>query len=274
MDRSEQIKNIQKEYNFPLDMLKDYICENTNIKVAEFKKITNGIDSEIYDIGQYIVKIRRKTPNHFSCVKWAADKCREVGVKVPEIIYCGKISDSDKLLDIMIEEKIQGTPLTPDLYEEAGAELRKIHSIEVNGFWRMHEDGKFDFDINGIRQDGLQFLFENKNDVIPPVLCHGDYRCDHILCGENNINGIIDFGDFNGGSVYYDLAHFYVYSADKKYFGRFIKGYGEIDEKALIKKAVEFLTWDLEDSKKDGNKNNTKIIERRLHEMLEINRIL
>jgi len=267
MDRREQIKNVHKEYNFPLDILRSYIYKNTNIKVAELKKITKGIDCEIYDIGQYMVKIRRQTPNHFSCVKWVMDKCREIGVKVPEIIHCGKISDSGKLLDIMIEEKIQGRPLTSDLYEEAGAELRKIHSIKVNGFWRMHEDGTFDFDINGVLQDGSKCLFKNKEDVIPPILCHGDYRIDHILCENGHINGIIDFGDFNGESIYYDLAHFHVYSADKKHFSRFIKGYGEIDEKTLINKAVEFLEWDLGEAKENGDENRTKTIEQKLLEM-------
>jgi len=190
-------------------------------------------------------------------------------VKVPEIIHCGKILNNDKLLDIMIEEKIQGSPLTPDLYEEAGAELRKIHSIKVNGFWRMHEDGTFDFDINGVLQDGSKRLFENKEDVIPPILCHGDYRCDHILCENGHITGIIDFGDFNGGSIYYDLAHFYVYSVDKKYFDRFIKGYGEIDEKALINRAIEFLEWDLSEAKENGDEDKTKTIERKLLEILQ-----
>jgi len=264
MERDDHILNIHKEYNFPLDILRDYIYENTKITVSHFKKIIDGVDSEIYDIGDYMVKIRRKTPNHFSCVKWAVNKCREQNVKAPEIIHCGKISDSDNnIFDIIIEEKIQGRPLTPDLYEEAGAELRKIHSIKTGGFWRRHEDGTFDFDINGILQDGSGSIFDNNKDMSKiPVLCHGDYQPKHILCGEH-LNAVIDFGDFCGGDGYYDILDF-LRGSDEKYFDKFIKGYGEINNKELMTRIIKTLTNDLTESKKNGDENEAKKLERKL----------
>ena len=93
--------------------------------MTNIKKITNGIENEVYDIGQHIVKIRRNGDVPFECVKWAVDICKENNIKVPDIIHCGKISDTISVFDIIIEEKIPGKCIPPDLYEEAGAELKK-----------------------------------------------------------------------------------------------------------------------------------------------------
>ena len=276
MGSNENILDIHREYNFPLDILREYIYENANIAVSDFKKITDGVDnevyeigSEVYDIGRYMVKIRRDGDVPFSCVKWAVEKCREQSVKVPEIIYCGKISDSAQTLDIIIEEKIHGHPLTPDLYREAGAELRKIHSVKVHGYWRMHEDGRFDFDINGVLQDGSGSIFDDNKDMSKiPVLCHGDYRPDHILCGEH-INGIIDFGEFHGGDGYYDIVDF-LRCSDEQYFDRFISGYGEINIKELLQRVVETLTDDTAEARKSGDEDEAKNLERKLHHIMKM----
>ena len=267
--------NLHKQFNFPLDILRNYIYEHTNIKVCEFKKITNGIECEVYDIGEYMAKIKRKGEVPFDCIKWVTDKCREHDIKVPDIIHCGRISDMVSTFDIIIEEKIQGECITPDLYEEAGAELRKLHNIKVNGFWKMYEMGKFYIDINGNRPDDgntynsslrdilkyfreesiydsadtdyiEQLLYEYRNLKISPVLCHGDYHPRHILGGEH-LNGIIDFGDFQGGSGYIDLVNFQMYS-DKKHFDKFLKGYGGMDEKEFILTKVHTIVWEIIES--------------------------
>ena len=224
MAADDYVLNLHKQFNFPLEILSDYIYKHTNIKIYDFKKIANGIECEVYDIGQYMAKIRRKGEVPFDCIKWAVDKCKEYGIKVPNIIHCAKISDKVSDFDIIIEEKIQGQSITPDLYEEAGIELRKIHNITVNGFWKMYEPGEFYIDINGDKKGGddgynaslrdilkylrdenicdsaninyiEQILYQRGNIKISPVLCHGDYHPGHILGGEH-ITGIIDFGDF------------------------------------------------------------------------------
>ena len=276
--------NLHKQFNFPLDILRNYIYEHTNIKVHDFKKITNGIECEVYDIGRYMAKIRRKGEVPFDCIKWAVDKCKEHDVKVPDIIHCGKISDTVSDFDIIIEEKIQGECITEDLYEEAGAELRKIHNIKVNGYWKMYEAGKFYIDINGnkpandnyddyndslrniikyFRDENIydsentdyieQLLYQPRSIEISPVLCHGDFHPRHIL-GDRHINGIIDFGDFQGGNSYIDLVNFQMYS-DEKHFDKFLKGYGEIDEKIFMREKVHTLLWEIiesEDKRRKG----------------------
>ena len=35
--------NLHKQFNFPLDILREYIYERMNIKVCSFEKITDGI---------------------------------------------------------------------------------------------------------------------------------------------------------------------------------------------------------------------------------------
>ena len=71
MANNDFIINLHKDFNFPLDTLRDYLYENINIVVSDFIKITNGCENEVYDIGQYMVKIRRKGEVPYSCIKWA-----------------------------------------------------------------------------------------------------------------------------------------------------------------------------------------------------------
>ena len=267
--------NLHKQFNFPLDILRDYIYEHTNLKVRDFKKITDGIECEVYDIGQHMAKIRRMGEVPFDCIKWVAEKCKEHGIKVANIVHCGKISDATSVFDIIIEEKIQGECISPGLYEEAGAELRKLHDIKVNGFWKMYEAGKFYIDINGNRADDgntydaslcdilkyfreediydfadtdyiERILCEYRNLKISPVLCHGDFHPRHILGGEH-INGIIDFGDFQGGSGYIDLVNFQMYS-DEKHFDKFLRGYGGMDENEFLLTKVHTILWEIIES--------------------------
>jgi hypothetical protein len=199
-------------------MLREYIYRHANIKVCDFRKITNGIECEVYDIGQHMAKLRRRGEVPFECIKWVADLCKEHDIKVPDIIHCGRISDGVSAFDIIIEEKIQVDPIVPDLYEEAGFVLRKIHNIKVDGFWKMYEVGKFYMDINGNKDDDddsyntslcdvikyfreeniydladinyiERLLYEHRNLKISPVLCHGDYDPRHIL-GKGRIKRI------------------------------------------------------------------------------------
>ena len=291
--------NLHKQFNFPLDILRNYIYERTGIKFRGFKKITDGIECEVYNIGRYIVKIRRKGEVPFDCIKWAVDKCKLHGIKVPDIVYCGRISDTAADFDIIIEETVQGSPAAPELYEQAGAELRKIHNIKVGGFWKMYEPGKFCIDINDgkidvsddynnslrgvikyFRDENIygraeinyieRLLCEYLNLKISPVLCHGDYHPRHILGGKR-LNGIIDWGDFQGGSGYVDLVNFQMYSnsntnsnSDTGHFGRFFKGYGEIDEKEFLLNKVHTILWEIIENGDESEIKIKKAYEREL----------
>ena len=280
--------NLHEQFNFPLAILRDYIYQHTNIKVCDFKKITDGIECEVYDIENHIVKIRRNGEVPFNCIKWAVDKCKESNIKVPSISHCGKISDTLSDYDIIIEEKIQGECITPNLYEEAGTELRKIHNIKVNGFWKMYEFGKFYFDINEeinndenneyntsirniikyFRNENIyisrdidyieQLLYQRRNMKASPVLCHRDYHPRHIL-GKKHINGILDFGDFQGGNGYIDLINFQMYS-DEKHFDKFLKGYGKIDDAIFLQEKVHTLLWEIIASENKRRKGYEQIL--------------
>jgi len=272
--------------------------KHTYIKVHGVKKIIGGIENEVYDVGQHMVKIRRRGEVPFACIKWVTDLCKENDIKVPDILHCGKISDAVSDFDIIMEEKIQGQPITPDLYEEAGVELRKIHNIKANGFWKMYEVGRFYIDIDGNRankdDDGTaydnslcdiieyfheqqiyksketdyieQLLYEHQNLKISPVLCHGDYHPRHIFGGER-LNGIIDWGDFQGGSGYIDLVNFQMYSK-AEHFDKFLKGYGEIDEKEFMLHKIHTILWEIIESEDEIR----KAYEQELLKTININR--
>ena len=290
MNREDYEFRLHQEFNFPLDVLREYICRKTDISVSNFIKIVDGVDSEVYDIGKYIAKIGRNCEISYSCIQWAMKKCKERNIKVPEVIHCGRISNGNTEFDIMVEEKIDGNSMTSNLYEEAGAELKKIHSIKVDGFWKMYELGKFYIPANNEKHstDGAysplrdllaeyrareifsfkdieymeQAIKQHENLEVYPVLCHGDFVPSHILCGKS-LNGIIDFGDFQGGSIYIDIACFAI-NSDEKHFDKFIKGYGEIDRHELALNTIFQLLWDLIEVRGYDDKKDEQNIEQKL----------
>ncbi|MCL2197626.1 MAG: hypothetical protein FWB80_01765 [Defluviitaleaceae bacterium] len=99
MANQDFISNLHEGFNFPLDLLREYIEKNVGVKAADFKKITKGYDSEVYDIGEFFVKIRREGDVTYECIKWAVEQC--VGVKTAKIFHCGKISGTARCLDFL-----------------------------------------------------------------------------------------------------------------------------------------------------------------------------
>lgn len=289
MANLEFISRLHEGFNFPLRKLRAYIEKNVGITVADFRKVTAGYDSEVYDIGEFFVKIRREGEVPHGCIKWAVEQCAGRGIKVPKIFHCGTIDE----LDIIVEGKVAGEPLPPSLYEEAGVQLRKIHSVRVGGFWRRHLDGNFDFaeyadlaasntrermkEIPLINADGVfdtaamqrmeEALREYEGLKSTAVLCHGDYAPRHILCEGGEISGIIDFGEFHGGSGYSDLAYFAL-NSDERYFEDFLAGYGDINECELqINKIISLMGY-LAHSRKIGDESDAKRLEIKLERNL------
>ena len=77
-------QNAHEKHFLPLLIEAGFVAEVAGqAEICDFKKLTNGIESEVYDIGHHIVKIRRNGDVPFECVKWAVDIRREHQVKVP-----------------------------------------------------------------------------------------------------------------------------------------------------------------------------------------------
>ena len=120
-----------------------------------------------------------------------------------------------------------------------GQVIARLHSVPVDGFYRRHADGSFEFADNAALQaadlanrlDNLRLLagaglltqaeVRRAEGLLPEavaargdgpaVLCHGELFPDHIFvaAGEDEavtVTGLIDFGDACGGRPLDDLA--------------------------------------------------------------------
>lgn len=237
------------------EQLQRLITQNTTFgKITQYEKIVRGYDNEVYDVqtqggANLIVRISRYGDSSFVSEAWAMDQCRQHDVPVPEVYFVGDITVADQQLQGMIMQKSQGVGLSTlldDLDEaqpqtalyNAGQVLRKINSIPVDGFYKRHEDGTWDFanwdrisasTINdrtsekerilqaGISEQDFDFLITQLKTYLDryhydhAVLCHADYLPEHIFVdpGTLEVRDIIDFGEFQGGPYILDLAYFH-----------------------------------------------------------------
>ncbi|MDQ6985491.1 MAG: aminoglycoside phosphotransferase family protein [Candidatus Dojkabacteria bacterium] len=174
----------------------------------------------------------------------------EQKVKVPEVIYYE--TDSGRFgSPYMIVTEIKGEPLyTKDqnikrkVLNKAGEDLAIINSFKVNGFswiesineeiiianYKTYQDFHFsglEKRFNSIINEGLlngkssQYInkINTSNKVFSEYttghLAHGDFDISSVYYSDDTYTGIIDFGDVRVGSIYYDLAHNYLYDGEE-----------------------------------------------------------
>ncbi|CAF1444414.1 unnamed protein product [Rotaria sordida] len=228
------------------EIISRLILKVTGHDMKEKQRIIEGNDSEVYDVKMVndehvILKVHRFGDVLYNQEVWAINESRKHGVPVPQVLFVGQEMINNELRDTMILEKvIDERNLSKNdivrVLEQAGAILKRIHSVKVHGYWRLHHDNQWDFDswidyvkssikdrtedkealfnVDFIEED-FKFiikchdLFMNTYECHQPVLCHGDYTPEHWFVDENlNITGIIDFGDMQGGPVTTDFAIF------------------------------------------------------------------
>jgi len=234
--------------------LQELISRNTNFgKIVRYEKIVRGYDNEVYDVqtqdgASLFIRIARYGDSSFDSEAWAMDQCKQHNVPVPAVYFVGDITIEGQQLQTMITQKSQGVALSKlfdHLNEEqtrialynAGQTLKKIHTIPVEGFYKRHEDGTWDFanwdrisastlrdrtdekDLimqAGVTGDDFDFLIAQYKSYFDrfhydhAVLCHADYLPEHIFFDPEtlDVRDIIDFGEFQGGPYILDLAYF------------------------------------------------------------------
>lgn len=236
-------------YQTPQLLVFDLIQQVTSDEPTSLEKLVRGYDNEVYVIQtrqgrDYIVRIQQHGEIGFAEEQWAIERCRAVGVPVPEICHIGAITVGDQSKSVMVQHRSPGRPLaevyttlkSADLahvFRQVGAMLSKIHSVPVGGFYQRHPDGGWDFPdwasidqanrrdrtterpqllAAGLQEAEIDALFAITLDQEPPVerqpvLCHGDLGPDHLFVDTDlTVTGVIDFGQFQGGLPIVDFA--------------------------------------------------------------------
>lgn len=167
----------------PEEVIRDVIKEETGLDLVSKNKIVAGEVNEVYEIvlsnkKHVILRISKGGYPGFLQEKWAIDRCKGLGVPVPEIIfikYINKFVSSEieikgEKKSMCLMEKIDGEPLergTIDfgkldlelqkrIIRQAGEILSKIHSISTKGFGWIIGAGKAEYKTsNGLIQNLL-----------------------------------------------------------------------------------------------------------------------
>jgi aminoglycoside phosphotransferase (APT) family kinase protein len=193
-----------------------------------------------------VVRIRRYGSVSYASEAWAIEACRSAGAPVPEILLVDTIALDGDERDVMVQRAVPGRPLgdlqdtlsrdeLAHIWGQAGEALARIHSVPAGGFYKMRQPGVWDFpseasvslsarearqsDLDELRQRGvpgddleaLEALLDAAENAFPverPSLLHGDFLPDHLFVDDAlRLRGVIDFGDFQGGSRIIDLAN-------------------------------------------------------------------
>jgi aminoglycoside phosphotransferase (APT) family kinase protein len=192
---------------------------------------------------QLYVHIRRYGELPFADIVWALGQARAAGALVPDVLFYGRCSIDGAERDVMIQRGIPGRPLEELLatlsddqlrwcYLQAMPTLAKIHSVPVDGY-QMRREGVWDYldwetlaaawiKKRAAERDSMFVVGFTEAECVRmltaldqllrrfpcerPVLLQGDFSPGHLLFDDAlNFTGVLDFGQFHGGSPVFDF---------------------------------------------------------------------
>lgn len=257
-------------FNTPENIVFNLVQEVTNLSPINRKKIVKGYDNEVYEVEtkegtSFIIRIKHFGESSMQQEEWVINQYKNAGVPVPEVYKVSTFQMNDEEREYMIQKKVHGKPLGEikkeftqeqlnKIYENAGRTLKQLHSVKVEGFYKRHENGVWDFtewyrlvnsdvvdrgkESNLIIRSGfteeevkrmIKYLEIHRDEFSceQSVLCHGDYLEEHIFIDDDlNIAAIIDFGMYRGDHPIHDFARLYM---DSRFINMdvFRRGYGD-----------------------------------------------
>jgi aminoglycoside phosphotransferase (APT) family kinase protein len=171
---------------------------------------------------------------------------RKQQVQVPEVLFFE--NDNESLgMSLMLVKEILGSSIedypplvgNEDILCKAGQQLAVLNQIQVDGFGWIKRGKEscgnilqgehlslqeyiyacFDEDLFLLSEDvfhrdvAIQIKTTITNGLAlmvrhPSCLNHGDFDDSHIFSHNGNFTGLIDFGEMQGNSPFYDLGHF------------------------------------------------------------------
>lgn len=214
-------------------------------------RITRGETNEVYEVGTstgslFMVRISRNGSYAFDHERWAAHNASRIGIRAPEYLFVAGFKDGENC-SLAILPKIEGeivdiwdTSVTDDelvrykpVVAQAGEELRRIHSIPATGFGPLNGQGEgpyetlydrlamqfaaaeeYDRDLSSTASRALERVSKSLP-TTPPILIHGDFGPKHFVVADGRLDGILDWGNVEGGTPEMDFARWNFYYRDR-----------------------------------------------------------
>lgn len=248
-------------FNTPTEVVAAAIQKASHSNPVQSEKIIAGEINEVYSVktengNEVIVRISHRDKPRFETEKFALDRAREVGVPTPRVLLIDQ--------NICVEEKLPGEQLnkvfskgrdekSKNLVMKAGSFLSKIHSVEVDWFGGIDENGRGTFAsweeyiLDDTKKEVLFEKISLKHQLDPihikkafeilksgtyiysgikSRLLHGDFSPKHILVKNGEIAGVLDMEDCKGGDIARDFAWWEYFHGENFPIEWLMEGYG------------------------------------------------
>lgn len=254
----------------------DAISKDFSMSVSDVAQVTNGYDSTVFRAvyGGADIYIRTNSkPGAFAVEAKGYEAISSVSVPTPRILAYQEspheIGKPTMIMSAAHGVELSRAQLLPheklNIYEEMGDTLRRIHSIQIEGFGELEVidsqlEGKskswseyWDSDNNLDRKE-LHYLAESgaatQEEMIAVEaihreisllkiekgsLLHLDLNPNHVFVQNNKISSIIDLGRLISGDPRYDIAMCLAFQNSEEQ-ERFKKGYGELSTDPVVDK--------------------------------------
>lgn len=260
-DYQEYLEQKHQQNNSPTELINQIVKDATGKIPQTTKKIVAGESNEVYDITlanqeNVILRINQSDFPAFRREKWAIEQASKIGVPTPELLLLKEIpKENNQIMSLWVQRKIPGEPLergainygslNPQLLRryinQAGEILAKIHSIDVNGFGYLDENGQGEFPTvkallsEHLGQEKTYFDIAHQQNIDPqiltrvfslleklaatapdikPKLNHNDFNPKHIIVSGEKVTGIIDWGEVHGHSPVNEFAQWQFWFSD------------------------------------------------------------
>jgi len=268
---------MKQEKKTDISLVKSALADDFSMHVENLTRIDErGDNSEAfsaeYEGKKIIIKIIENDMGFYMLEYKVLEVLRNHGIPVAvPLAYEEKASHLGQ--SIFVQTAVPGKQLSrsplqesPEIYEDIGQMLKKIHEIKLPGFGKLEiSDGQLKGQSVNWRDslsayhpnkvsyiDAADYLqehgFINSDEVekikkaiasvseieLPQAsLLHNDVQPAHIFTDGKKITGLIDMGGVSAGDPRFDIAktHYYL---NKRFWLAFDKGYGELTQDSLI----------------------------------------
>ena len=245
----------------------EFINELLNIKIEKVTDISIGDDQKVFLIEsnnkKYICKKPKTDISKIENEEFALTILSNLKIPIPKLIFKNK--------EMLIESYIEGSLLSQDVSDnyfiQLGNLINQIHSIKLEGFGEIKKgkgEYKTEYDYlfswlnfdknknnNLLEKYNFEAFFKENIEILnnkDSYFLHGDISYTNVLINDNNISGMVDFGDCIAGPIEYDLALFFIKIKNDENWNAFIKGYGKIfNKKKFDIYIIAFGIWLIQD---------------------------
>lgn len=285
---AKHLQQLHARFEAPAELIAAAARLVTASPIIARERIVHGEANEVYRLAfesglEVILRIARRAEDVFEREAWAIERCRALGMAVPEVLSLQKVQADDEPLDLCFLEKLPGQRLSDSLalpretlrsmLRELGEQISRMHSMgagDLGEAARLFENDTDDFlateaefvelgVLAGLDRGMLDRAFRffettmMQAEPLPRCVTHNDFRACHVLVDRGRLSGVIDFGQVSLNSPVNEFGKWDFWEAPalpvawlREGYGNqglFGNGYDELFHAFRIANALWVLRW-------------------------------